>query len=329
MASRIPRPPLQRDTSEPLPIPVEYGGTEILEYTTTVKHESDEGRECSEYIRSWAGVTRGFDALETDKIMNSLICLQFEVVSARTNITQNQKYVAYTVMVTLAGHTDSYPAIVERRYSEFLHLYVTLRRQYPIQLQAVRFPRKAIIGNFWPETITDRSKGFEHFLELICCSPALRNSPQVTNFFQRQELIHAMKLIEQHDFSHAATLVENCFRLMNKLHTDRSPAVMRNLCLLVCLEAKQDHNPRALDLACLAVRRFQSVSDADLLRYYVPLLNLSLDLSIKYGKGTSMLQDHLAQLRQRGMALHDSTPLLDLLSEEIATDIGGAGCIRN
>lgn len=52
---------------------------------------------------------------------------------------------------------------------------------------------------------------------------------------------------------------------MNKLQTDRAPAVLRNLCLWMCVIGESG-DPCAVGLAGLAVRRFQGVSDSELLR---------------------------------------------------------------
>uniref|UniRef100_A0A146KPX4 Sorting nexin-20 n=1 Tax=Lygus hesperus TaxID=30085 RepID=A0A146KPX4_LYGHE len=278
-------------------------------------------RACSEYIRSWAGVTRGVDAMEINyRTVTPETALKFEIVSARTVVTENQKYVAYTVMVTMAGaEEDPYPAVVERRYTDFLNLFNSLKRDFPDLLLTFQFPKKALVGNFSPETISGRSNSFEQFLEVVGSTAQVRTCRQVTEFLQRQELTFALKLINNEEYEQASTLVENCFRIMNKLQTDRSIVVLQNLCLLICVYEKL-HDSKAMDLACLAVRRFQGVSDSDLLRYYVPLLNISLQLSRKYGNDSASLglEERLSDLRTRGIALHDSTHLLKLLMDDLS-----------
>ncbi|KAF6214496.1 hypothetical protein GE061_009239 [Apolygus lucorum] len=249
----------------------ELDDCETLQDVAVVCKDTKE-KACSEYIRSWAGVTRGVDAMEINyRSVSPETTLKFEIVSARTVVTENQKYVAYTVMVTMAGpEEDPYPAVVERRYTEFLNLYTSLKGDFPELLQTVQFPKKALVGNFSPETISGRSDSFEQFLEVVGSATQVRTSAQVADFLQKRELTYALKLIDNEEYLQASTLIENCFRIMNKLQTDRSIVVLQNLCLLICVYEKL-HDPRAMDLACLAVRRFQGVSDSDLLRYYTKL----------------------------------------------------------
>ena len=80
----------------------------------------------------------------------------------------------------------------------------------------------------------------------------------------------------------AAPLLENAFRLLNKLYTDRHPFVIIALCRLVaCCAADTTEirvGGRAEKFAELALRRFEAVSDTDLLQFYVPLLQLCVHL---------------------------------------------------
>lgn len=286
-----------------------------------VRNNSKE-KESSEYIKSWANVSRGGAAAchmrSSSDDMTSLKGLKFEIVSARTvESRKHKKYVAYTVMVRVMDEMeDSHPAVLERRYNDFLTLYSILRKDFAIQLSAVPFPKKIIVGNFSPEVISSRCTGFEAFLDLIGSTTQMRCCEAVTSFFQERELIDALKLIQDKQYYQAIPLLENCFWVMNKLQTDRAPAVLRNLCLWMCV-AGESGDPSAVGLAGLAVRRFQGVSDSDLLRYYVPLLSTAIELCRRHGKDGTPIVDHLESLIRRGIARPSTQPLLQMLLDDI------------
>jgi hypothetical protein len=116
----------------------------------------------------------------------------------------------------------------------------------------------------------------------------------------------------------ARPLVENSFHLMNKMQTDRSPMVLRYLCLLVgvcdkCCEAEE-----ALSHAALAVRRYQSVSDVDLLRYYVPLLYTTVELCKRTGRDPIAIIDHIKHLKFKGINTSPINSLLQLVMTDLA-----------
>lgn len=117
----------------------------------------------------------------------------------------------------------------------------------------------------------------------------------------------------------AAPLLENAFRLLNKLHTDRHPLVITALCRLVACCAADAHEScvggRAEKFAELALRRFEAVSDADLLKYYVPLLQLCVHLWWSLGKDKQPLVSRLEDLKMRGIRVDGLPSLLDAMLE--------------
>lgn len=123
-----------------------------------------------------------------------------------------------------------------------------------------------------------------------------------------------MKLTKsKHDnIFQAIPLLENCFRLINKLQTDRHPEVLRTLCLLVaCCEAAND--PQAEYFAEIALRRYEAVSDADVLKYYVPLLQLCVHLYWSSGRDKQFIEERLSKLSRRGVKVEGSPSLLDVV----------------
>ncbi|XP_014248147.1 sorting nexin-20 [Cimex lectularius] len=249
--------------------------------------------------------------------MATLNEINFKIISVNVSTVELGKkaFLIYSIKVSSEAK-DPQPVVIKRRYTDFLVLFNSLKNDFPDLTESVQFPRKAIFGNFSKDVINERKEGFQKFLEVIGTTSQLRISPAVTNFMQYRELSNAVKLIEQNNLEQAVPLVENCFWVMNKVQTARAPAVLRNLCLMVCL-SNSVNSGYALNFADLAVRRFQTVSDIDLLRYYVPLLNISLDLCQKYGKDSTEIAEYLVRLKRRGMALHNSTPLLQLIMQDI------------
>lgn len=117
----------------------------------------------------------------------------------------------------------------------------------------------------------------------------------------------------------AAPLLENAFRLLNKLYTDRHPYVIVALCrLLACCAADSNESRqggRAEKFAELALRRFDAVSDADLLQFYIPLLQLCVHLWWSLGKDKQPIANRLEELKLRGIPVDGLPSLLDIVLE--------------
>nr|CAD7204407.1 unnamed protein product [Timema douglasi] len=287
---------------------------------------------------SWANVQRGNIVLSTgmsgdvvglsgDVVGSSVTnggvrvtapSLKFEVVYARTITVENQKkYVAYTVMIRKDGaQPDPNPAVVERRYTDFLELYASLRRENLALMGNVAFPKKVILGNFGPSVISERSSCFEELLKHISADEKLRNSSGFNRFLQSRELDEARMWMNEKRYDQASIFLENIFRLLNKLHTDRHPEVLFALCRLVACCNADPMATSAERFAELALRRYEAVSDADLLRFYVPLLQLCVHLWWRLGKEKRMLEERLEDLKRRGINVDGSPPLLDALIKD-------------
>nr|CAD7404376.1 unnamed protein product [Timema cristinae] len=286
--------------------------------------------QASAHIKSWANVQRGNIVLSTgmsgDVVGSSATngvratapSLKFEVVYARTIAVENQKkYVAYTVMIRKDGaQPDPNPAVVERRYTDFLELYASLRRENLALMGNVAFPKKVILGNFGPSVISERSSCFEELLKHISADEKLRNSSGFNKFLQSRELNEARMWMNEKRYDQAATFLENIFRLLNKLHTDRHPEVLFALCRLVACCNADPMATSAERFAELALRRYEAVSDADLLRFYVPLLQLCVHLWWRLGKEKRMLEERLEDLKRRGINVDGSPSLLDALIKD-------------
>lgn len=128
-----------------------------------------------------------------------------------------KKYVVYDVICTLDSSTqaDKSPAIIERRYTDFLKLYEALKKENLPLLANVAFPKKRILGNFTSDLISERALAFENFLDYCVSIPALRDSPSFLSFLQDDDLNRAAKNIDERRNEAAVPILENCFQLVS------------------------------------------------------------------------------------------------------------------
>ncbi|XP_059618592.1 sorting nexin-21 [Phlebotomus argentipes] len=243
--------------------------------------------------------------------------LHFEIPSAKILPTEkdnsnSKKYVNYELCVTQISSAtpDPHPATIERRYTNFLMLYNGLRKDHPNLLQNVFFPKKAIMGNFSPDLIAERGAAFEVFLDHIVSSWELKESPHFLNFLQGIELERACRLLDERRNEQAVPILQNSFRLLNKIYLDHSKPVLLLLCRLVaaCTTSPLPH-PMAEQWAEVALRRYESVCDTDLLSLYVPLLQTCTHLWWQRGRDNKPLEDRLKDIQKKGIKV-TGTPTL-------------------
>ncbi|XP_055637468.1 sorting nexin-21 isoform X2 [Toxorhynchites rutilus septentrionalis] len=246
---------------------------------------------------------------------NGRIVLCFEILYARVlppettdaigSSTGNKKYVLYVVNVRKDGiEPDPNPTSIERRYTHFLKLYEGLRKEHPLLLQNVFFPKKVLMGNFTAELIGERSLAFETFLDHIISVPSLRDSGHFLEFLQGDELRKACQLLDERRNEFAVPILENTFRMLNKIFLDKSKCVLLLLCRLVaaCTTSPIPH-PLAEQWAELALRRYEHVCDTDLLVLYIPLLQTCLHLWWQRGRDRSLLEERLSEMGKKGITV--------------------------
>ncbi|XP_019533291.3 sorting nexin-21 isoform X2 [Aedes albopictus] len=217
--------------------------------------------------------------------------------------SSGKKYVIYDVSVRQdTSQPDPNPTSIERRYTHFLKLYDGLRKEHPLLVQTVSFPKKVLVGNFSAELIGERSMAFESFLDYIVSVPSLRDSDHFLEFLQGDELKRACQLLDERRNEFAVPILENTFRVLNKIFLDKSKCVLLLLCRLVaaCTTSPIPH-PLAEQWAELALRRYEHVCDTDLLVLYIPLLQTCLHLWWQRGRDRSLLEERLDQMAKKGI----------------------------
>lgn len=235
--------------------------------------------------------------------------LYFEIPFARVlppnndGASNGKKYVVYDVSVCqVTSDPNPIVTIIERRYTHFLKLYDDLRKEHPQFIQGINFPKKVLVGNFSGELIGERSEAFESLLDYIVTVPSLRDSDHFLDFLQGDELKKACQLLDERRNEFAVPILENTFRVLNKVYLDKSKCVLLLLCRLVaaCTTSPIPH-PLAEQWAELALRRYEHVCDADLLVLYIPLLQTCLHLWWQRGRDRTLLEERLDQMAKKGI----------------------------
>lgn len=244
---------------------------------------------------------------------------RFEVLSARIlpqseGGSNSKKFVLYMIQVRMecneADLEVENTAAMERRYTDLLNLFEHLRKDHSALLNDVTFPKKKLIGNFSPGLIEERSKAFETFLDYIVTVPALRDSEYFLEFIQGDELKRACALLDERRNEQAVTILENCFRILNKIYLDKSKPVLLLLCRLVsACTSSPIILPSAEQWATLALRRFEHVSDVETLVLYIPLLQTCVSLYNQKGKDSKVLEERLAEMGKRGIKVKGTLTL--------------------
>lgn len=229
-----------------------------------------------------------------------------------------KKYVVYDITVRRDSiHVkDNNPITLERRYTDFLTLYESLRKEHSSLLHDYPFPKKVFLGNFSSELIIERSGYFEALLYHITTTNTLRESSAFLQFLQDTELIKACQLLDERRNEQAVPILEDSFHLLNKIFMDRSRCVLLTLCRLVaaCTISPIPH-ASAEKWADLALRRYEGVSDAELLTLYIPLLHTCSHLWWQRSRDNTSLRDQLANIAAKGISVKNAKTLVQVIHE--------------
>lgn len=242
--------------------------------------------------------------------------LAFEIISARISDSNEEKrHVIYTLQVRyIVSNNDCNPIVIERRYTHFLTLYTALKQAFPLLMNNVSFPKKKLIGNFDNQLISARSTEFESLLKHVSHNSKLKSSEALLTFLQEVEVIEAKQLMEKKYFPLSLHLLENIFKLLNKVYTDRSPAVLLALCRLLACNISIPGSPSSIQWADIALHRYDGVSDSDLLELYVPLLQTCIPIWRESGRNADDLKRRLNDLKRQGIKVNEHLGLMEAVN---------------
>lgn len=228
----------------------------------------------------------------------------------------SKKYVVYDVTCRqdTSSQEDKNPTTIERRYTDFLKLYETLKKESPQLVANIAFPKKRIMGNFTSDLISERSVAFENFLDYILSVSDLRESENFLSFLQDDEMTRACRLMDERRNELAIPIFENTFQLLNKVFLDKSRPVLLLLCRLVaaCTNSPIPH-PMSMKHTELALRRFEHVSDTEILVLYIPLLNAASYLYWQKGMDASKINERLEDMGMKGIKIKNTLTLTQSL----------------
>ncbi|XP_068141627.1 sorting nexin-21 [Drosophila tropicalis] len=227
-----------------------------------------------------------------------------------------KRYVVYELTVRQDCATeDTQPAKIERRYTDFRELYLSLKRQYPVEMANKFFPSKVLMGNFKSDLIGERSVAFEEFIAHVAHIEKLRDTDVFLHFLQNEELNLACQLLDQRRNEFAIPILENCFRLLNKIYMNRSKPVLLILCRLVAAACALSPVPyhSAERWALLALNRFDTLSDIDLLPLYIPLLHTCAHLWWQRGQDQKPITDRLTSMSKKGINTASTVSLMQAI----------------
>ncbi|XP_018794329.1 PREDICTED: sorting nexin-20 isoform X2 [Bactrocera latifrons] len=246
--------------------------------------------------------------------------LRFEIQLARIMPPDGEdlkvkRYVIYELSVRQdSSIIDPQPATIQRRYTDFRNLYNILKKEFPNKMSTLYFPNKVLVGNFSADLIAERSAAFETFLTHVTSCSTLRDTPAFLHFLQDNELSKACQLLDERRNEMAIPLLENCFRLLNKIFMDRSRPVLLILCRLVaaCTMSPVPHHS-AERWATLALSRYDTLCDIDLLQLYIPLLHTCTHLWWQRGLDQKPITDRLEEMSKKGINTKSNVTLIQAI----------------
>lgn len=138
--------------------------------------------------------------------------------------TTSKKFVNYTILIKTAPGLDSHPAVIERRFSDFLLLNQGLK-QLPhlanIVDKQVAFPKKVYMGNFSVSNIAERSIVFAKLLDVCLTNSEILWSAPFISFLLDKELSEAHRLSLCGDPEDVQALIETVYFIEKKIYFNR------------------------------------------------------------------------------------------------------------
>lgn len=136
----------------------------------------------------------------------------------------SRRFVNYTILIKTAPGLDTRPAVIERRFSDFLQLYQGLKSSPSLAKLVdgcVSFPKKVLVGNFSLINIAERSIEFSRLLSLCILRKELLWSTSFVAFLLDKEIKEAQQLALYGDPDDCQALIESAYFIEQKLYINR------------------------------------------------------------------------------------------------------------
>lgn len=144
-------------------------------------------------------------------------------LSSTSPILSSKRFVNYTLLIKTTPGLDNHPAVIERRFSDFLLLYQGLKSHEAyakVVDKYVTFPKKVYMGNFSLTNIAERSILFTRLLDLCTSKTHLLWSIPFISFLLDKELKEAHRLTLCGDPDDMQALIETAYYILQKLYLD-------------------------------------------------------------------------------------------------------------
>jgi len=133
----------------------------------------------------------------------------------------SRRFVNYKLLIKNSPGLDKQPAVIERRFSDFSHLYQGLKRIVTLSKTVddiVSFPKKVYVGNFSLANIAERSIEFSRLLNLCMSKVEFLWSDPFVSFLLDKELREAHRLSLFGDPDDVQILIETAYHIERKLY---------------------------------------------------------------------------------------------------------------
>lgn len=185
----------------------------------TNNHSSSNLNRCR--TPSTSTLRRSNENLSSNTSISSSSSIGNDTSPSSPSHSSSKRFVNYTILIKTTPGLDKNPALIERRFSDFLLLYQGLKCQKSSRKLVdthITFPKKVYVGNFLLTNIAERSIEFSRLLNLCMTNIDLLWSVPFISFLLDKELKEAHKLSLCGDPDDVQVLIETAYYIEQKLY---------------------------------------------------------------------------------------------------------------
>lgn len=238
--------------------------------------------------------------------------------------SSRKKFVLYTILIKRTPGLEPQPGILERRYSQFLILYSSLRKRFPNLMSDFPFPKKNFIGNFDIDLIRERSIAFENLLAYCLSITDLLRTSEFVEFLHNQEMKEVKKLLKTRQFEEASIILENAYFIEEKISLHEGYPNHQGFTILTLLITLLNATNSLSEAYTYGLRMKEMILNYDCFDHselMVPLLILLIRLFWSNGKEKALLEQKLNQFKRKGIKVEGQPPLLELILKKDFTQL--------